>query len=974
MYLNVHSHYSLLYGTASVEALVDTVKQQGYSALSLTDINNTTGAVEFVFECRKKGLTPIVGVEFRNGDTLLYVALARSNKGLSELNTMLTKHNADKTPYPERAPEWDDVFVIYPYGTMRERDLRDYEFLGVRLSQLHGLYGEPRLDKMVVLQPSTFLSSDDYELHRCMRAIDNNELLSRLSHQGVAAPDELLLPPQRLHAAFALYPQLLSNTERLISCCEVDFDAVPKNKKTFTGTLYDDYELLRKLAFDGMLYRYGPANKEAYRRIDNELDIIDKMGFCSYFLMAWDVVRYAMSSGFHHVGRGSGANSVVAYCLKITDVDPIGLDLYFERFLNPRRSTPPDFDLDFSWRDRDVIHEYMLRRYGRRHAALLGLTVTLQGRAVCRELGKIYGLTSHEIEMWQQGGALNMSEPLAGKITSLASRMIGMPLQRSVHAGGVLISEDPMCCYAALDFSSKGLPVTQWDMNSAELLGYEKIDILSQRGIGHLHDAVELVRSNRGIAVDIHRVEDFKSDERVRRQLMSGETNGCFYIESPAMRGLLRKLHCSDYKTLVAASSIIRPGVARSGMMREYVKRHNRPDEVTYPHPMLETLLKETYGVMVYQEDVLKICHHFAGLDLADADVLRRMMSRKRRDEAAYQSLVQRFFDNCRQRGYPESLTSEIWRQIESFAGYSFSKAHSASYAVESYQSLFMKAYYPLEFQVAVINNFGGYYHTWVYFNEARRQGAILHLPCVNRGQYYTSLEGRVVIVGFVHVQGLEADFVHRFIEERSAHGPYVDLADFMSRTDSKVEQTILLIRCGAFSFTGRDKAMLLWEAYGMRQKRQMSAVPTLFHLGQDAATLPDFKTKPLEHAYDELELLGFPVTLSCFDMLQTRFRGEVCAEQMMCHLGESPRMLGQLVTLKPIHTTKGDLMYFATFIDVRGEFFDTVHFPDSLGSYPFRGQGVYLLKGKIVEEFGHPTMEVEKMAKMPYHPNPRSL
>ncbi len=295
---------------------------------------------------------------------------------------------------------------------------------------------------------------------------------------------------------------------------------------------------------------------------------------------------------------------------------------------------------------------------------------------------------------------------------------------RSIHAGGILISEEPVSCYTALDMPPKGFPTTQWDMYTAEEIGFEKLDILSQRGIGHIRESAEIILRNRSIDVDVHAIQKFKNDPKIKEYLKTGETKGCFYVESPSMRGLLQKLKCDDYTTLVAASSIIRPGVARSGMMREYIYRFHNPDKFKYLHPVMKEQLEETFGVMVYQEDVLKVCHHFAGLDLADADTLRRAMSGKYRSKQEMKRIVDKFFSNCREKGYSDELTKEVWRQIESFAGYSFSKAHSASYAVESFQSLYLKAHFPLEFMVAVINNFGGFYRTWVYVHEAKRYGA----------------------------------------------------------------------------------------------------------------------------------------------------------------------------------------------------------------------------------------------------------
>ena len=959
MYLNVRSYNSLCYGTISIENLVEQARTMHIPAMALTDINNTMGIIDFVFECKKYGIRPIAGCEFRNGDNLLYIAIAINNEGFREINETLTKHNISKTPYSIDAPQWNNVVVIYPFGKRNRAQLSDNEFVGIRLSQISRLLTSDwrnHQEKLVIAQPVTFLDEMSFEVHKNLRAVDKNILISRLENH--ASADEVLLPPEKLKAAYALFPGIIKTTESIVNQCGIDFDfETSKNKKCFTESIYDDVELLRQMTFEGMKYRYGLQNKEAYRRIEKELDIIENMHFASYFLIAADIVRYSMSRGIYHVGRGSGANSIVAYCLRITDVDPISLDLYFERFLNPKRSSPPDFDIDYSWKDRDEVHRYIFNRYEDKHVALLGATVTFRDNSVLHELAKVHGIPKND--------------PIPRSVFDLAQQILDFPNVRSIHAGGVLITEEPITYYSALDMPPKGFPTTQWDMYVAERLRVEKLDILSQRGIGHIKDAVEMIKKNRGVSIDIHRVEDFKKDEKVKNLLRNAETNGCFYIESPAMRGLLRKLRCDDYKTLVAASSIIRPGVAKSGMMRQYIQRFHDPQHIDYLHPVLKEQLEETFGVMVYQEDVLKVCHYFAGLDLSDADVLRRMMNHKSRRKDEMTELTKKFFDNCKSRGYSDKVTQEVWRQIESFAGYSFSKAHSASYAVESFQSLFLKAYFPLEFQVAVINNFGGFYPTWVYFNELRRQGGIIHLPCVNNSEYLTTLHGKIAYIGFVHLQGLEAELAQNIVNERLANGRYRSLVDFMERLRPKMEQMTILIRSGAFAFTGKSKPSLLWEAHAYNGK--MSSYRNKFHGMRGCMfepqyvdyQLPDMKTNPLEDAYDEIELLGFPVTMTWFDMLKTKFRGEVFAKNMLQCVGNQYRMLGHLVSLKYVKTSKGDLMHFANFLDANGDVFDAVVFPNVLKKYPFQGNGTYLMLGKITEEFGHPSIEVQKLAKM---------
>jgi DNA-directed DNA polymerase III PolC len=972
MFLNTYSYFSLRYGVMSLEKLIDEALKYNIKTCALTDINNSMGMIDFAKLCKGKNIKPIAGIEFRNGNDQLYIGIAMNREGFRELNELVTLKNQEHEDYPARAPHMENVFFIYPFGKIKYNELNENEYVGIKPAGLARLVSSDfryRQEKLLICKTVTVRNDKEHFLHCNLRAVDKNILISRLTKEDVAAPDERFVTFDELKNIYSSYPQIIANTEKIAERCNIDFDySTIKNKKTFTSNPADDRLLLQKLAMDGLDYRYGKTNNEALKRVLHELEIIDRLGFSSYFLTTWDIVHYSMSRGFYHVGRGSGANSIVSYCLKITDVDPIELDLYFERFINPKRSSPPDFDIDYSWKDRDEVIDYIFKRYGRRHTALLGTTVTFKDKSIYRELGKVYGLPKAEIDDLVDNPEKSTSnDEVVKKIIAVARYMDDFPNIRSIHAGGILISEEPITYYSALDMPPKGFPTTQWDMYVAEDLRYEKLDILSQRGIGHIRECAEIIYQNKGISVDVHQIEKFKKDEKVKARLKDAESNGCFYIESPAMRGLLKKLRCDNYLSLVAASSIIRPGVARSGMMREYIHRFNHPDDFSYIHPVMEEQLKETYGVMVYQEDVLKICHHFAGLDLADADVLRRAMSGKFRAKNELQRIVDKFFSNCKERGYSETVTKEVWRQIESFAGYSFSKAHSASYAAESFQSLYLKTYFPLEFMVAVINNFGGFYKTWVYFNEARRCGANIMLPCVNKSNYKTNIYENDIYVGFIHIANLETTIATTIETERKKNGLYQDLSDFIKRVSPGIEQIILLIRTGAFRFTGKSKPELLWEAYlyfGKKEPEFRNA--SIFNTPVKTFKLPEFVHDPVEDAYDEIELIGFPVTSTYFELLKTKFRGDTNSKGLINYVGKQIKMVGLLVTIKYVRTVKHEWMHFGTFIDCNGEFFDTVHFPPSLKNYPFRGNGVYLLKGKVVEDFGFPSIEIERMAKLP--------
>ncbi len=992
-----HSNYSLRYGTLPLATLVETAQKAGIEALILTDINNTTGIPDFTEACEKQGVKPIAGAEIRNGNDQVYTLVARNNSGFREINEFITLHNANGEDYPDRAPQFKQCYVVYPVHRFPAGKLYDNEFAGIAIRDINKLRASAKsshvIENGIIMQPVTFNDDDGYQLHRHLRAIDNNILLSQLEPEMLAHPSEIFIPASpvsggqslwRRHAGrheselikyYEALPQVIRNTKALLGDCTFSFDfKTIKNKKTFTGSRYDDKLLLEKLAGDGLLYRYGKNNKEAQRRIKHELEIIDTLGFSSYFLITWDIIRYSMSRGYYHVGRGSGANSIVAYCLRITDVDPIELDLYFERFLNPKRKSPPDFDIDYSWKERDDVTEYIFKRYGRAHTALLGAMNTFKGKSIIREMGKVYGLPKSEIDALVESRKSTLAlDSITKPLFHYGKMLSEFPNLRTIHAGGVLISEEPVTCYTALDLPPKGFPTTQWDMYVAEAIGFEKLDILSQRGIGHIKEAADLVLRNRRIKVDVHDIPMFKRDELVKEQLKSGDTIGCFYIESPAMRGLLKKLHCSEYVSLVAASSIIRPGVAKSGMMKEYIQRFHNPGGFSYLHSVMKEQLEETYGVMVYQEDVIKVCHHFAGLDLADADVLRRAMSGKTRSKREMQLIVDKFFSNCKEKEYSDELTKEVWRQIESFAGYSFSKAHSASYAVESYQSLYLKTYFPHEFHVGVINNFGGFYNTWVYVNEAGKWGAAIHLPCVNKSEFSTTIYGTDIYLGFNLIQNFESSFAQNIPMERLDNGEFTGLEDFVTRTRITMEQLILLIRLDAFRFTGIDKKQLLWDAHMLLGKSTPPpAMQQLFATPAKHFELPVLVHQTVEDAFDEMELLGFPVTLSVFDLLKTSFRGDVKAKELIHHVGKMVRMVGNLVTIKYVTTVRNDMMNFGTFLDDEGNFFDTTHFAPSLSRYPFKGRGVYLILGKVVEEFGFPSVEVEKLARLETVPDPR--
>lgn len=964
---------------------------------ALTDINSTSGCLYHAMQCQEAGLPVIMGVDFRAGNRQEFIAIAQDNIGFQHINLFLSSVLARrKTPVGVilQDPIIKNAYIIYPLKNAPTRPLRANEYIGVNHTELFlfqkqvgkHLQACSYINKYVALNPVTFRNKRDYNAHRLLRAIDKNVLLSKLPTEEQGEKHHSFYTKEELHQLYAGYEFLLENAQGLLEKCNLHFDFNDKtklaNKTTYTQTKEQDYKLLKQLTKEGLAYRYGSeVSQEIKDRVAKELSVIKQCNFVPYFLINHNIVSYARRQGYFYVGRGSGANSLVAYLLRITNVDPIELDLYFERFINPSRKSPPDFDIDFSWRDRQDVTQYIFDTFP--NTALMGSFVTFQARSVIREIGKVLGLPADEIKNIQR---TDRSHPDSyrdldhlGKLCILYSRYIhGFPNHLSIHSSGIVITEKPIQYYGATSMPPKGFPTAHFDMHIAEDAGIYKYDILGQRGLGKIKDAITIIKQNQpdAPAFDIDDIARFKKDEKIKDLLRRGDAIGCFYVESPAMRALMKKLQVDDYRGLVAASSIIRPGVSNSGMMAEYIKRHRDPNARKKTHPVLAKILHDTYGVMVYQEDVLKVAHYFAGLTLEESDVLRRGMSWKFRERTEFTVVEKLFFDNCAAKGYSLKLTKEVWTQIESFANYAFAKGHSASYAVESYQSLFLKAYYPLEYIVATINNFGGFYRTEQYIQEARLKGAHIEVPCVNRSAFETTIQEKTMFLGFQHVAELESKVADALLTNRRDFGLFQSLENFTQRVGASLDQTVILIRINAFRFTGKSKHWLLWKAHFLLAARHSSAAlrsthPSLFSQYNDTkkVTIPELDAVPYEDAMDEIEYLGFTMC-SPFDLVEEEtIKSKLVSADFEKNLNKTIAILGYLVHIKRTKT-KGRIeqeMFFGTFMDLDGQFFDSVHFPLAARQYKFKGRGVYIIRGKVSSDFDHLTLEAHYMVKVPY-------
>ena len=988
MYLNCHSYYSLRYGTFSEVALLQMAVHYGVRYLALTDINSTTACLNFLKEAQDYDLHPVLGVDFRNGVQQQYIILAQNNEGFQRINEFLTAHLHAEKEFPNQAPELDSTFVIYPFQKILERkqvSLKSHEFIGISLEDLRKLpFSKFRYNtsNLVIQQPVTFRNQSDYNAHRLLRTIDLNTLLSKLSVTEQGSKQHRMHPIEELRKAYEEFPSLWRNTERLLKSCHVEFkfeeDNENQNQETYFDSPEVDFKFLKKECYRKLKGRFPRPNRELYARLEKELDAIRTMNFVSYFLINYDIINYAISNNYPYIGRGSGANSLVAYILGITNVDPIELDLYFERFINIYRSSPPDFDIDFAWSDREDITRYIFERFP--HTALMGTYVTFQYKAVVRELGKVFGLPKEEIDAFLIGRKIKNSNSDSDEYFKLILKygklIQGFPNHLSVHAGGILITKKPISYYTATFMPPKGYQTVQFDMNIAESVGIHKFDILSQTGLPKIKHAIEIVRENQPDA-EVKDIEDYKQfthDPAINSLLKTGNCIGVFYVESPAMRVLMTKLRTQDYLNLVAASSIIRPGVSNGGMKNEFILRHRNPERCKQAHPVMLEILHDTYGVMVYQEDVLKVAHKFAGLSLAEADILRRGMRGKVRSKEEFVNIEQKFKDNCIQKGYTNQLTEEIWGQVKAFAGYAFAKGHSASYAVESYQSLYLKKYFPLEFMTAVLNNGGGFYNVQTYINEIKKCGGIVAPPCINNSDHPNCIKGKTVYLGFGMIKSLEDRTVQRLLSVRQTTGLFTTLDDFVDRVKISLEQLMLLVRLDAFRFTGLDKHQIAWQAqFKLKATKQDYHSPVLFKSQQKSYALPQFKSNPLIDAYDQMELLGYPL-ISRFDLLADAMSSHLLASDIPAYDKKRIVIYGNLVTAKGTPTNDKRLMHFGTFLDREGNVFDTVHFPQVSEKYPIVSKGIYKITGRVVEEMEYYSIIAEKVEFQTISPDPRQV
>ncbi|MBA3444522.1 MAG: DNA polymerase III subunit alpha, partial [Gemmatimonadales bacterium] len=825
IHLHTHTHFSFGLGVSSPEVLAQAAAERGFDALACTDTNGVYGAVEFQRACDAVGIRPILGAHLVAGGHEA-VALAMNEKGWAALCRVITdihwrgggaagRRGGNSTPedilHRDKLPRCSAAPLPHLLAHDREGLVllsRDIDFLKttLRVSGPQNLYAELRPGKRrhetlagarrlglpaVVTNGVVAAHAEDWSRHRLLRAIALNTTLSALP------PDEVWPTGAWLCSKAELAPQFPDCPEAVRASLEIGERCryrIPIGQRTVPPRIADTgsaFAQLRELTLDGARWRYRTITPELQDRLDLELGIISQKGFADYFLVVRDIVRHAPT----HCGRGSVANSVVSYCLGITHVDPVSCGLIFERFLNLQRRDPPDIDLDFPWDERDKVLAYVFTQYPRLHSAMVANHNTFQSRGALREVAKVHGRPAGEIRevtrripfFYEDGDRLHQvvaSHPnFRGlhltsnwlEFARTAESLVGIPRHMSVHPGGVVITPSPLTDYVPVERAVKTLegypdlpvPVIQFEKDGTEDAGLVKIDLLGNRSLAVIRDAIDAVHGHTTQRID-YTSSAAGEDEGARKLFRTGQTMGVFYTESPASRLLCAKSQADSFELLVLNTSMIRP--ASNKYIRIYLDRLRNRTPYEPLDPSLKDTLIESFGIMVYQEDVVNVCATFAGMPPATGDGLRKALSKKRpaKHLAAY---AEEFFTGAMRLGRNPDAARQVWEMIMSFAGYSFCKGHSCSYIQVAQHSCALRANHPAEFMAAVLSNGGGFYHAFAYVAEAMRMGLTVLPPDVNASAFRCIGKEREIRIGLQFVKGLSADGVGRIFMARGNGG-----------------------------------------------------------------------------------------------------------------------------------------------------------------------------------------------------------
>jgi DNA-directed DNA polymerase III PolC len=883
--LRVHSQWSLLAGVPTVSELVAHAQANDLSTLALTDTNALYGAIEFVRECRAANLRSILGVDFTFDRDHTLVLLARNLAGYANLCRLVTRLQA--TPDRDAALQ-RGLALIDLAGHSRDLiALSDghqaaalIEYFGrenvfIRLEETEGREAPQladQLDLQVAALPDIrYLDPVDAARYRVLTAMRTGQHLNALP----ALPDRSFWPTAEFERRYAAYPAAVENTQRLADLCCFDF---PLGQYRFpTLDMPPDRTLraeLERAAFEGARQRYGEITPAIKARLHKELQVINTLGYGAYFLVVADIVRFAREQRVPVSPRGSASSSVVAFCLGIHDVDPIAHNLYFERFLSLERRDPPDIDLDLCSHRRDEVISYVYQRYGADHVAMVCTYATLQPRSALREVAKVYGLPesrigelAHDLPRWWHPAARQEAQdaqaqllekardPIEREAIEMSQALTGAPHHLSVHPGGIVIAPDPITDLVPLQYATKGLLITQFDLKSIEHLGLIKIDLLGISALTVAADCVELIQEREpNFTLESIPTNDVKTIQL----LAAAQTIGCFQIESPGMRFTLRELTARSIGDLIVGLALYRPGPLKGGLKDAFVRRHLGHEATDYLHPALEPILRETYGVILYQEQVLRIAHEVAGFSLGEADLVRRAMS-KFRSAHEMTRLREQFLTGAERVSRMDAATAEkVWDLMAAFAGYGFPKAHAAGYAALAYRLAYLKRHYPAEFFAARLAVWGGFYSPRVYMSEARQLGLTVKPPHINHsGEAFTLdlIDRRTLWMGLGQVREL----THATTSTIMAQRPFTSLNDFLIRARPLHTEAINLIKANALEGLGNSAEMLAHvqhEPWHGRHSAQLS-----FALS-DVPPLTNVEPTLAERVAWEIEVLGLAVSV----------------------------------------------------------------------------------------------------------------
>jgi error-prone DNA polymerase len=974
-------------GASQLEALVLAARRHSMTHLALTDTNGFYGLPNFLETARKHGIAPIVGVQVtaRDGEAIL---LARTPEAYPHLSELVSRRHLEET---------------FSLTAALAEDLPGVAILSADLELLAQLQG--RAELYVEIRPGSdgeaplrfarekqlprvatnavyFADPDDYSLHRLLRAIDLNTTLADLPADEVVQPGQWLKSTGQIATHFPHCPEALAEAIHLARRCHTDWRFSGQIFPHYRDQEQDHFHILRQRCLKGVTWRYGEMSPAVAERLEEELSLIRDKGFTDYFLVVADIVHQSPIT----CGRGSAAASLVSYLLGITHVDPIRHRLFFGRFLSANRRDFPDIDVDFPWDERDEVLDFVERTYGDERTAMVTNHVGFRSRAAVREVAKVYGIPPAEIKqvtkrlsffgrptkiqerMIRHPKFRNVRlEPPWPEILQLASQLNGVPRHLSVHCGGTIIVPDQVSRYVPVQRAPKGVRIIQWEKDQAEAAGLVKIDLLGNRSLAVIRDTLGAIRANTGQTISYAQLNPL-DDPATWRLIARGETMGVFYVESPAMRQLQQMTGRGDYEHLVIHSSIIRP--AANQYILEYVRRLKGAPYKSI-HPLLDEILTETYGIMVYQEDVSQIAMKLAGFDPAEADTLRKVLSKKSKERLS--DYRNRFYKGCRQRHVNRRVIDAVWEMIESFGGYSFCKPHSASYALVSFKSAYLKAHYPAEFMAAVISNGGGYYSTFAYISEARRLGLQVLGPDVNSSDINYRGEDRILRVGLMQLQGISRDIPETIVKERSQNGPFRSLDDFCQRVAPEPAAARILVQSGALDCIagGLNRPQMLWRFYGEGRDKAVGDSFSLLPNGAVSVEWPQVqdydRSTRLSH---QRETLGFILSFHPLRLYSRKIgasgRRIVPANQLHRHVGRRVSLAAWSITGKEVLTRNGDPMEFVSFEDETA-IFETTFFPRVYQRFCqiLDMNRAYLLTGRVQEQHGAVSVNVEHVRRL---------